>query len=180
MVSDSKVMKSKYRADIITMLRSKWPLERVRDWLLARDEKISIMSLSRFRQKYIPPGDMLSTTYFENRCKELDIKLLALVEHARAIHVQKERCSLIFEQEQAHHVVFPEGRKEMTLLSEMLFRHKRMEDEIALLAENKEDKVIELKWMDDDNKDDKEEFTINENGKEIRNRDYQQQDGNLK
>jgi len=148
-------MKSKHRSEIITMLRSKWPLERVRDWLLARNEKISIMSLSRFRQKYIPPGDLLSTTYFENRCKELDIKLLALVEHARAIHVQKERCSIIFEQERAHNVAFPEGRKEMALLSQMLVEHKRMEDEVALLAENKEDKVIELRWLSD--KDEEED-----------------------
>ena len=172
MVSDSKVMKSKYRADVITMLRSKWPLERVRDWLSARGEKISIMSLSRFRQKYIPPGDLLSTTYFENRCKELDIKLLALVEHARVIHVQKERCSMICEQERAHSVVFPEGRKEIELLSEMLFRHKRMEDEVALLAENKEDKVIELRWMDDDDNDEDQEFVTDVNGKQIKNHYY--------
>ena len=52
MVSESKIRKSKYRNEIIDMLRSKWPLHRIRGWLLARSESISIMSLSRYRKKH--------------------------------------------------------------------------------------------------------------------------------
>jgi hypothetical protein len=111
------------------------------------------MSLSRYRQKHIPLSDLLPSTYFENRCKELEIRLMALQEHAKAIHVQKERCSMIFEQERAHSVVFPEGRKEMTLLNQMIVDHKRMEDELTSGVDDK-DKVIELRWMGDDDKDD--------------------------
>ncbi|MBS3050658.1 MAG: hypothetical protein J4400_00720 [Candidatus Aenigmarchaeota archaeon] len=145
----SKVLTSRHREKIIEMMRNKWPLRRIRAWLVSNGEDISLMSLQRFRKRWVPTGDQLPRTYVNQKWKELDLRIDALNEHAKAIVAQKMRASKIWEQEEKLGVVFPQGRKEMALLSKMLFDHHRMKEGIVSLisSQEPEHKVIEVRWL---------------------------------
>ncbi|MDI6721175.1 MAG: hypothetical protein QMD85_02200 [Candidatus Aenigmarchaeota archaeon] len=148
-------MQSKYRENVIQMMRNGWPLRKIRAWLLSNGEEISLMSLQRFRKRWIPPGDHVPRTYVSQKIDEFDIRLEALAEHARAIWVQKLRGSKVWEQEDKLGIVLPQGRKEMALLNKMLVDHQRMKEGLATVITIKEpDKqIIEVRWLEPGEKD---------------------------
>ena len=159
----SKVMQSKYRENVIQMMRNGWPLRKIRAWLLSNGEDISLMSLQRFRKRWIPPGDQIPRTYVTQKIDEFDIKLEALAEHAKAIWVQKLRASKVFYEEDRLGFVLPQGRKEMALLNKMLVDHQRMKEGLTTVITNQEPEkqIIEVRWLEPGEKSDNDKSRDN-------------------
>gem|GEM_PF-6784769 len=156
-------MQSKYRENVIQMMRNGWPLRKIRAWLLSNGEDISLMSLQRFRKRWIPPGDQIPRTYVTQKIDEFDIKLEALAEHAKAIWVQKLRASKVFYEEDRLGFVLPQGRKEMALLNKMLVDHQRMKEGLTTVITNQEPEkqIIEVRWLEPGEKSDNDKSRDN-------------------
>ncbi len=154
----SKVLQSRHRENIVEMMKNKWPLRRIRAWLLNNGEDISIMALQRFRKRWIPTTEQLPVSYVNEKMKELDVRIHALNEHAKAIWVQKLRASKVFYKEDEIGFVLPQGRKEMALLNKMLVDHHEMKEGIRSLINNvePEHKIIEVRWLEPGEKSDEE------------------------
>ena len=107
---------------IVELMKLKWPMARIQDWLRTQGIEISIGNLFRFRNRHVPPEEIIPIQYeMEKLLKNIDIRLDQLSESAKLILVQKERLSKALEHEKSlGGILLPGMKSEIRTLHDMI------------------------------------------------------------
>jgi len=146
MVRGQSVKKHPDLAIIKRMLLSGWRPPKIFDWLVKHKKPtLSVKTLTNFRDNYLDVKQILPTSVYEEKLKEVDIFIDSLQELYNLIAMQKERIGYLLNIEDKSKIALPDTREELKILRDLLIKIVQLEMELGI-RDKRPIEIIEKKF----------------------------------